>query len=308
MGLIEQQGVFTMSVTPFKENGDIDEAALRRHLQYQAEAGVAVYLLSFGSGEGLQVNYEEMLRIYQIGAEELKGKVPVYAAGQGLGPSTRDFINMCKDIAGTGVDGIQLHCPRPAYPSAAAKPLEVEKYFHDVLDAIHTPMILSVHSMAAPGIQPRPDFLRQLVDMYPHLIGFNISFTINYVAEVIDAMEKKASVRVGGAMQAIDCLALGGDGFLCYETNIAPRLCASVYSDYREGKIAQALKNWAKLMRVFIVLSRYRNPQSIKAAMNILGLGGGYLRRPYLGLDEHEGKAIGEILTSLDIRTMEGLA
>ncbi len=307
MGLIEKQGVWSMSVTPFKENGDLDEPALRQHLRFQAAGGVAIYLLSFGSGEGHQVNHKEMLRVYEIGVEELKGKTPVYAAGQGLGPSTKDFIQIAKEIAATGVDAIQLHAPRPAYPSAAAKPAEVEQYFQDVLEAIDAPMVLSVHTMAAPGVEPRPAFLRQLVDTYPHLIGFNISHSVMYVAQVIDAMEKKASVRVGGSMLAIDSLALGGDGFLCYETNIAPRLCASIYDDYRTGNVAQATSSWAKLMRMFMALAKYRNPQSIKAAMNHLGLPGGYLRRPYLELDDAARQDIGQVLQKLDIKQSEGI-
>lgn len=50
-----------------------------------------------------------------------------------------EFIEQAKEIAATGIEAIQLHAPRPAYPGATAKPLEVERYYRDVLEAVHYP-------------------------------------------------------------------------------------------------------------------------------------------------------------------------
>ncbi len=305
---IESQGVFSMSTTPFKENGDLDEAGFRQHLQFQADGGVGVYILSFGSGEGHQVNHAEMLNIYEIATKELKGKVPVYAAGQGLGPSTKDFIGVAKDIAATGIDAIQLHSPRPAYPGAAAKPAEVERYFQDVLDAVDYPFILSVHSGAVPGVEPRVEFLKQLTDDYKHLIGFNISVqNMTYMMRLADAVGKTHSVRVGGSAQAFASLALGSHGFLCYETNICPNYCRGLYEDYMAGNANKAAEAYQVLQRMFLVLNKYRNPQSIKSAMNDMGLPGGFVRRPYLELDAAAHKDILQVMTSLNIKKLEGL-
>ena len=305
---IESQGVFSMSTTPFKESGDLDEAAFRRHLHFQADGGVGVYVLSYGSGEGHQVNQAEMLRIYEISAKELKGKVPVYAAGQGLGPSTKDFVALAKDIAATGIDAIQLHSPRPAYPAAPAKPAEIERYFQDVLEAVDYPFILSVHQGAVPGVEPRVEFLKQLTDDYKHLLGFNISHpNLTYMMRLVDAVGKTHSVRVGGSAQALASLALGSHGFLCYETNICPNYCRALYDDYQAGNANKAGDAYQVLQRMFLVLNKYRNPQSIKAAMNGLGLPGGNVRRPYLELDEAAHKDIMQVMTDLKIKELEGL-
>ncbi|MSQ26321.1 MAG: dihydrodipicolinate synthase family protein [Dehalococcoidia bacterium] len=305
---IEKQGVFTMSTTPFKRNGDIDYPAFRRHLQYQAAADIGVYLLSFGSGEGHQVDHSEMLKIYEFGAKTLKGTVPVYAAGQGLGPSTRDFIKLAKEIAQTGVDAIQLHSPRPAYPGASAKPAEVERYYIDVLEAVRHPFVLSVHQGAVPGVEPPPALLRRLVDTYPHLIGFNVAHpNLSYIHRVIQAMDNKAGVRIGGSAQALDCLALGGHGFLIYETNLFPKFCASIFADWKAGKANRAGEKWEKLQRLFFILNKHRNPQSIKAAMDSLGLPGGFVRRPYLELDQAARDEIAGVIRASGLAEAEGL-
>lgn len=301
---IPKRAVFNMTVTPFKESGDLDEAALRRLLQWQAGAGVGVYLLSYGSGEGHLVDHEEMLRVYAVGAKELKGKAPIFAAGAGLGPSTRDFIKLAKEIAMTGVDAIQLHHPRPAYPGMVARPAEVERYFRDVLDAVVHPMVMSVHPMAVPGITPpTPQFAKQLVDTYPHLIGFNVSMLgSNYLKPLKDAVGHRASVWGLGSLEA---LTLGLDGVLT--STVTPRLSASIFEDYKAGREKEVFRKAALQMKLGQVIGKYGNPRGPKAAWNILGLPGGYLRLPYLELDEAARADIARVLEELEIKKIEGI-
>ena len=75
------RGSYTVSVTPFTEDGAFDEAATRGHLRRMAAAGIGVYLGGGGSGEGYVLSADEARRLLQIGVEELKGKVPVRAMG-----------------------------------------------------------------------------------------------------------------------------------------------------------------------------------------------------------------------------------
>ena len=71
--------MFCMSATPFKEDGSLDEEGLRVHLRRLVAAGNGVYLGSGGAGEGHVLTVPELRRIYDIGVEECKGKVPTYA-------------------------------------------------------------------------------------------------------------------------------------------------------------------------------------------------------------------------------------
>ncbi len=306
---IEKQGVLSMSVTPFKANGDFDVEGFRRHLRFQAEGGVGVFILSYGSGEGHQVTHKERCEIYAIAAKELRGKVPVYAAGQGLGPATKASIDQARDIAATGIEAIQLHAPRPAYPAAAAKPAEVERYFRDVLEAVDHPWYLAVHSMAVPGVEPRPELLRTLADTYPHLIGFQFAMPLPYVRRAFDALRgSKASFRTGGPALLMETLALGGHGALLNEPNMCPRFAESIVEDWRAGRANEAAAKWDKLTRMAEIIGRYRNPVSIKTAMNILGLPGGFVRRPYLELDDAAKKDIAETFERLGVRTWDASA
>src|SRR5688572_21610537 len=72
-------GSFCRIATPFAKDGSIDEEALRAFLQRFIKSKIGVYLGSAGGGETHALTREEIGRIYEIGLEECKGKIPVYA-------------------------------------------------------------------------------------------------------------------------------------------------------------------------------------------------------------------------------------
>ena len=99
---------FVISITPFTEDGAVDEVALRGHLRRMAAAGIGVYLGGGGSGEGYVLSPDETRRLLQIGVEELQGKVPVRAMG--VEPRTSlDMIEYLEMVSGIGVDAAQIY-------------------------------------------------------------------------------------------------------------------------------------------------------------------------------------------------------
>ena len=300
-------GIYSMSVTPFSADGGLDEDALRSHLRYQAAAGVGVYLGSYGSGEGHLLREHEVERIYEIAVEELKGKVPLFAAALGF-TETDYIIHQAQRAAAIGVDAVQIHPPRPGTPVHRPTPPELERFYDDILNSVTTPVHLSNQTVMVGGEVP-VTFFAKLVETYDHIEMINnTSQDLSYLVRLLDAIGDKALVSVGMVTQLITTLALGGHGSLCFEPNIAPRLTMSVLAAYRSGDHALALDRFAHLLRLNEILSKYQNPRSLKAALRVLGLPGGFLRRPYLNLDEAAHEDIRATLERLRIKEIEGLA
>jgi 4-hydroxy-tetrahydrodipicolinate synthase len=299
-------GVFSTGITPFDRDGKLDEGALRAHLQYQANGGAGVYLASGGTGEAHLMRPEERRRVYEIGVEVLKGKVPAYAAGIGF-TDTELIIREAKEAASIGVDAVVIMPPSPGNKGIKPTRKELEQFYVDILEQVHTPVFL-YNQFYLVEYQVPIEIFDRLLDTYGQIAGVhNTDLDLTYLVRLIDTVGGRAPVHVGFFGQLFTNLQLGGQGALCYEPNIAPRLCTSIYERFRAGDLAGAGEAFTRLLRLNAVLMKYQNPRAIKAAVNLLGLPGGYPRRPYLDVDEEGQREIARVLEGLEIARAEGL-
>jgi len=137
---------FVISLTPFTREGALDEAALRGHLRRLAAAGIGVYVGGSGSGEGYTLSPAEVGRVLEIGAEELRGRVPVRAMG--VEPRTAaQMIELGRVASAAGLDGMQVYSLDIGHGNRP-RPAELERYFSDVLDAVGLDAVVSSHFAA----------------------------------------------------------------------------------------------------------------------------------------------------------------
>ena len=74
------RGIFAIVVTPFTDELELDEAALRRQIGFCIEAGAAGLVGPANAGEFAAMSDEERQRWIRIVVEEADGRVPVVAA------------------------------------------------------------------------------------------------------------------------------------------------------------------------------------------------------------------------------------
>ena len=295
---------FVISLTPFAADGTLDEAGLRGHLRRLRASGIGVYLAGSGSGEGYTLSPPELRRVLEIGVEELAGAVPVRAMG--VEPrSAAQMIELGALAADTGVDALQLYSLDQGHGNRP-RPDELERYLLDVLDVVSLPVVLSTHQAA--GYYVPVELMARLVDRYESLVGVNVTNPdLTYLVRVIDAVGGRVDVHVGGPMQALSCLALGGTGYLSSEGNVAPRLCVSVVDAFARGDLVVAHSAYARLMRLFSETRRLGGLSATKAMLELLGLPGGVPRPPRLPVDDQARAELAAVLDALDIRGVEGL-
>src|SRR6476619_3095931 len=99
-------GTGTALVTPFRADGSLDEASLRRLVQRQIDAGVHFLVPCGTTGESPTLTHGEKLRVVELVVEEAAGKVPVMAGAGGY--DTREAITLSRDMELVGADGL-LH-------------------------------------------------------------------------------------------------------------------------------------------------------------------------------------------------------
>ncbi len=269
---------FVISITPFTADGALDEGALRAHLRRLAAAGIGVYVGGGGSGEGYTLSRADNERIFAIAVEELKGKVPCRAMG--IEPRTAaQMIDFLKLAADAGMEAAQVYSLDVGHGHAPTTE-ELDSYFSEVIDTAPLPVVLSTHQSV--GYRIAPELIVDLAQS-PQVLAINCTHPdLGYLATVIDGVAPTKDVHVGGPMQGLTALAFGGQGFLCSEGNLAPKLCVSVIDHYKAGDLDGTMDAFSKVVRLSTGLYGNGGIRVTKAVLNTLGLPGGYPRKPRL--------------------------
>ena len=165
--------VSAMCVTPFDGGERLDEADLRRVLAFLAGAGVGVYLGSYGTGEGHLLRRDEIRRLYEVGVDEIAGRVPVYAAALGF-QATEEVIELALEASAIGVTAVQIHPPRPGPIAIRPTTAELERYYDDVLGAVRTPVVLT-NQVVMVGYALPSELIAALVVDHPQVVAVNTS-------------------------------------------------------------------------------------------------------------------------------------
>lgn len=293
-----------ISLTPFDEHDRLDVDALRVHLRRMRDAGIGVYVGGGGSGEGYTLTRDETATLLRVAAEELNGHVPVRSMG--VEPrSAREMLALSAMVADAGIEAMQVYSLDTGH-GRMPRPDELETYFCDILDELPVKAVLSTHQSVGYWLQI--DSLQRLVDRYPNIIGINVTNNdITYLIRVIDAVGDRIEIHVGGAMQGLAALALGANGFLTSEGNLAPKLTQSVIDRWVAGDLAGAADRFARVLRLYADLATVGGVSGTKAALNQLGLPGGYPRKPRLPVPPEWEARLARILVDHDIRGVEGL-
>jgi 4-hydroxy-tetrahydrodipicolinate synthase len=296
---------YVISLTPFTADGALDEAGLRGHYRRLAAAGIGVYVTGSGSGEGYTLSDVEIRRILEIAKEELQGKAPVRAMGREPRTSA-EMIAFGRVVKDVGLDAMQIYSCDVGHgnqPNAR----EMETYLRDVLEAVDIPAVPSIHQSV--GYLYPIELMAKLVSEYRHIVGLNVSTgNIQYIAQIIDAVGDKVEIHTGGPAWALSTLALGGTGYLSSEGNLAPKLCVSLIEHYKAGRYAQAEVAYRQILSLWPITYKYGSMRGTKAALQILGLPGGYPRKPRLPVPKQAMPEIKARLERLNFRQLEGLA
>ncbi|HUP71868.1 MAG TPA: dihydrodipicolinate synthase family protein [Acidimicrobiales bacterium] len=277
--------MFSMVVTPMDGQGRLDEAGIRAHLRRQIEAGVGVYLGSGGSGEGHALTIDELGRLYRIGVDECKGKVPVYC-NPPEARSANEMLDKSRQAIDAGADLVQfyqLDAGHGRMPVLA----EQELYFRDLLEAIDHPVGISIH-LAAGYLAPCA-LVTKLCLEYPQIRLVNIPFgpTMNYLVQLRDGVPDTIKIYVG-MHNILSGLAMGAWGAQVTETNQIPHLCQAMIDEFVAGDIARAAETYAHVLRVTDVIDSGRrvSADGPKAALKALGFDVGLPRHPRVPVDD----------------------
>jgi dihydrodipicolinate synthase/N-acetylneuraminate lyase len=291
-------------ITPFDEQRNLDEDAIAVHVDRLASANLGNALGTESPGEGHSLSLAETERFYGVVKDRAAGRVPVVAMG--CEPrNAKDYLQLVAVAESVGVDSMQLYSVDYGHGNLPVDK-ELEAYFRTLLEGTSIPARLSSHFSVGYNIPLR--VLERLLDDYDHIVAVHaISRDLKYLRAVIEMCEGRADVLVGGPDQVLPALALGGQGFLDSTCALLmPRTSRAIIDNYERGDMAAMHAAYEKVFAVSMI-NRWIGPRTVKEAVSIVGLPGGYLRPPYMALDEDERRLMADILKAAEIPETEGL-
>jgi 4-hydroxy-tetrahydrodipicolinate synthase len=258
-------GCGTALVTPFRQDLSLDEATLRALVRRQIAAGIDFLVPCGTTGESPTLSRAEHLRVVEIALEEAKGKVPVLAGAGGY--DTREVIELAREIAALGADGILSVTP---YYN---KPTQEGLYQHYRAIAASTRLPIVVYSVQGrTGVNVEPGTLARLARI-DNIVGVKeASGNIGQMATVLHEVPADFVVLSGDDAITIPLAALGGRGAISVASNEIPAEMTAIAqaclrNDFPAARAIQA--KFLPLMNINFVES---NPIPVKAAMALMGL------------------------------------
>ena len=91
------RGCGTALVTPFQQDGSIDEPALRDLVRWQVESGIDFLVPCGTTGETPTLSHDEWLRVIDLTIETAEGRVPIMAGA--TSNNTREAVAKAKEIS-----------------------------------------------------------------------------------------------------------------------------------------------------------------------------------------------------------------
>ena len=290
------EGIFVPVLTPFRENGEIDERALRHLIDHLLEAGVSGIVPCGSTGESPYLSREELRHIVEVTVDEVNGKAPVIAGAGTMG--TRDTILQTRDALEAGADAALV--VTPFYFKLSNE--EVFKHYAALLEAVDLPILIyNVPKFTNYSIPP--SLIERLVSQFSGVVGVkDSSGDIGLMAEIIRLVGNKVSVLTGSGDTILPTLTLGGKGGIVAIGNVIPEICVGLYKAFKEGRTAEAAKH--QMMASFVnkvLIKDHSQIAALKEATRLRGVEAGVPRQPILPLNEKERKEVAEALRSVHL-------
>jgi 4-hydroxy-tetrahydrodipicolinate synthase len=266
-------GVGTALVTPFRSDGSVDEAAVKRLARRQIDGGVHFLVPCGTTGESPTLTDQEKLRVCELVVEEGNGAVPVLAGCGGY--DTREVIRAAGELERVGVDGFLSVTP---YYN---KPTQEGLYQHYKAFAQSTPLPIVLYSIQGrTGINLNPDTVLRLAAVN-NIVGIKeASGNIVQMSEIVSQAPDDFLLLSGDDPLTVPIMAIGGRGVISVVSNEAPSEMAQLVEMCERGDYAagRKLQHWLlPLIQVNFVES---NPAPCKVAMAAMGLMEEHVRLP----------------------------
>jgi 4-hydroxy-tetrahydrodipicolinate synthase len=298
-------GSWVAMPTPYNADGSIDFGGFQTLIDRQIRYGTSELFVMGSAGENTLLTLDERREIVRRIVKMTKGRIPVFF-GSTL-PSTDASVELARFCEAEGADGLVFTVPAYLLPPQAA----VLEYLRACMGAVSIPVGV-YNNPTRVGVHLEVDTLVALADEFPHFIVDKEAMP--NVGQLVQVKR-----RLGDRLNILCCdypkysivlptLAVGGNGTANIGGNIIPEEMARLsrpWTSFDQVEESRTLYlHWCPLIEA---LYWFSNPIVIKAALKILGLPSGGIRRPYPELEGEKLEQLKQLMTEMGVVAKYGV-
>jgi 4-hydroxy-tetrahydrodipicolinate synthase len=262
---MQLRGCGTALVTPFRQDGSIDESSLRNLVAWQVESGIDFLVPCGTTGETPTLSRDEQVQVVDVTVEVAGGRVPIIAGA--TANATQDAVERAKEMAARpGVDGILTASPYYNKPTQEGQ----YQHFRAIAEAVDKPIILyNVPGRTGTNIEPAT--LARLAEL-PNIVGVKeASGNMAQIAEVASSVPDNFALLSGDDAITLPVIAVGGVGVISVAGNEIPHEMAEMTRAALNNDWASARQIQRKYLALMQANFIETNPLPVKAVLAMMG-------------------------------------
>jgi dihydrodipicolinate synthase/N-acetylneuraminate lyase len=185
------RGVFTIPVTPFDAQGDVDEQSLERCIHFCVDAGAHGIVAPVNASEAPFLSDDERKRVAEVVVATAARRAPVVIGVSGV--TTRQSVELARHASQAGADAVMA---MPPYVKKAS-PLEIMDFYQQVARVTKLPVFIQNY---APPLGT-PMSARFMADLVQQIDGVEyVKEETTEAAHVMTELLSLAGPRLKGIM------------------------------------------------------------------------------------------------------------
>lgn len=287
------EGSMVAIVTPLKD-GQVDEAALRKLVDFHVENGTSAIVPCGTTGESATLSHEEHEQVIQIVVEQSDKKAKVLA-GAGSN-NTQEALRLHKFCDRVGVDGA-LHIT-PYYNKPTQEGLY--QHFKVIAESCELPIVL-YNVPSRTGVNMAVDTVARLSEI-KNIVGIKeASGDLVQASKIIQSVPEEFGLYSGEDSLTFPLYGIGAKGVISVTANLVPQLMAEQYDSVKKENWKRAKEIHYQLLELHDVLFVETNPIPIKAALNMMGLLAEEYRLPLVAMSAENREKVKQVLNKMKL-------
>lgn len=250
-------------ITPFHEDGTIDEDSLRTLVRDCVDGGINFLCVLGTTAETPTLSSDEQMRVRQIAVEAVGGRRPILL-GYGSN-NTQEVIRRMRNDSFEGIEALLIVTPYYNKPSQEG----LFRHFHAISEASPLPIVL-YNVPGRTGVNMTAETTLRIARDCHNVIGVKeASGNLEQIGKIIAECPVGFRVLCGDDKLTCTVMKMGGGGVISVVANLFPAETATMVEAMRQGYASKAVAIEERLAPFCDMLFAEGSPSGIKAAMSI---------------------------------------